>query len=178
MNKPQRVSSHRPSAAGAVPTQFDLFAPNTSRLPDDSDLIRLFNVLNVRHFNGVLPPARVEWSSRLRIAGNCYPKERIIRLSVRYHTHYPEEIEKTLLHEMLHLVYPGHDRHFKVAAAKLGISIHCREYPDMHPRLRYTYVCPGCRTVYHRQKRANVSCGKCSGGRYDPRYKLVLKKST
>ncbi len=137
----------------------------------------LFNRLNEKHFDNKLPPAQVSWSTRLRIAGNCRPDSREIRLSVSYHIHFPEEVEHTLLHEMLHLIYPTHDAAFKRAAEKLGVSINCREYPGVHPRSRFVYICPGCRTVYHRQKRGNISCGKCSGNGYDPRFKLVLQKS-
>ena len=73
--------------------QFDLFAPTTSELPDNGELALLFNTLNERYFDSTLPRALVEWARRLRMAGNCYPNVKIIRLSVRYHTHYPEEIE-------------------------------------------------------------------------------------
>jgi len=157
--------------------QGDLFAPDPSRLVDGKELTRLYEQINEKHFAGKLPSARVEWSSRLRIAGNCRPDEREIRLSISYHTHYPEEIINTLIHEMLHLVYPIHNASFRRAAQRIGISLHCRDYPGMHPRSRYVYLCPNCRTVYRRQKRADISCGKCSGQAYDSRYKLVLKKS-
>ncbi len=157
--------------------QADLFAPDLRRLPGTEELALLFNRLNEKHFDNRLPKARILWSTRLRIAGNCCPNQREIRLSISYHTHYPEEVEHTLLHEMLHLIHPTHNAAFRQAAKKLGVALNCREYPGVHPRSRYVYICPGCRTVYHRQKRADISCGKCSGRAYDPRFKLVLQKS-
>ena len=68
--------------------------------------------MNDKCFGGKLPPAKVEWSTRLRIAGNCRPDTREIRLSVRYHTHYPEELEYTLVHEMLHVLERRHNDRF------------------------------------------------------------------
>jgi len=166
---------HPTGAPDAVPAaQGDLFGPCPERLPSDGELLELFNRLNRRHFAGTLAPARITWSTRMRIAGGCRPDTREIRLSVLYHTHYPEELENTLVHEMLHLVHLTHSTAFRQAAEKLGVSIHCREYPGIHPRSRYVYLCPNCRTVFHRRRRGNISCGKCSGRAYDPRFRLVL----
>ncbi len=178
MKNQQQPAAWQSDTASSVSVQADLFAPDPSRLPDSEELRHLYNRFNKKYFVGKLPVADIDWSTRLRIAGNCRPDKREIRLSVRYHTYYPEEITNTLLHEMLHLVYPKHNLSFRRAAEKLGVTIHCREYPGMHPRSRLTYICPQCRAVYHRQKRADISCGKCSGRAYDPRYKLVLKKSS
>ncbi len=157
--------------------QGDLFAPDPARLPSEGELLAMFHRFNQEYFAGTLPVATIRWSTRMRIAGCCYPTEREIRLSRHYHTHYPEEVRATLLHEMLHLIYPSHNTRFKAAAERLGISVYCKDYPGAHPRSKYTYVCPGCGEVYHRQKRANMSCGKCSGKTYDPRYKLVLTRA-
>jgi len=166
-------------AAKPIAGQYDLFASDPTRLVEDRELRRLYDKLNQQYFGGKLPPAQIEWSTRMRIAGSCRPDKPEIRLSVSYHTYYPEEIESTLLHEMLHILFPKHDRNFRRAAENLGVSIHCREYPGIHSRSKYVYMCPHCRTVYYRQRRArNISCGACSGGKYDERYKLVLKKST
>lgn len=172
-NKPQG----KPVRAGSKSMQIDLFAPDLQRLPGKDELTDLFNRLNTEYFDNRLSAAQVRWSTRLRIAGNCRPDTREIRLSAKYHTHFPMEIEHTLLHEMLHLIYPTHNSAFRREAEKLGVSINCREYPGVHPRSRYVYICPGCQTVYYRQKRADISCGKCSGRSYDPQFKLVLQKS-
>ena len=176
MNKKQLSMPRRNGGRFSGLGQGDLFAPDPSRLVDGKELTRLYEQFNEEHFGGELPSACVEWSSQLHIAGQCRPNQREIRLSVRYHTHYPEEIANTLIHEMLHLIYPTHDVSFRRAAQRIGISLHCRDYPGMHPRSRHVYLCPNCRTVYRRQKRADISCGKCSGRAYDSRYKLVLKK--
>lgn len=157
--------------------QGDLFAPDATHLPSDTDLAIMYQQFNERYFAGTLPQATVSWSTRMRIAGCCYPNERDIRLSTHYHAHYPDDLKGTLLHEMLHLIYPSHNADFKAAAERLGISIHCKDYPGVHPRSKYVYICPGCGEVYRRSKRADMSCGKCSGDRYDPRYKLVLKQA-
>ncbi len=156
--------------------QGDLFAPDPSRLPSEAELLSMFHQHNRDYFADTLPTAKIRWSTRMRIAGCCYPEQREIRLSRHYHAHYPEDLPATLLHEMLHLVYPSHNAAFKAAAARLGISIYCKDYPGVHPRSKYTYICPNCGEVYRRQKRADMSCGKCSGSGYDPRFKLVLRQ--
>jgi predicted SprT family Zn-dependent metalloprotease len=176
MKKRPRVS-RKSGTEALTAVQGDLFAPDPGRLPEDKDLARMYADFNQRYFGGALGPAQVMWSQRMRIAGNCRPETREIRLSIQYHTFYPDELESTLLHEMLHLLYPTHDASFRHAAEKLGVSLHCREYPGIQSPSRHVYVCPGCNSVFYRRKRANLACASCSGGTYDERFKLLLKSS-
>jgi predicted SprT family Zn-dependent metalloprotease len=111
------------------------------------------------------------------VAGGYFPDKNEIRISVKYHTFFPDEVYDTLKHEMIHIVHFKHDAAFKRMARRIGASIRANEHPALRRRPRYIYICPGCFAEYPRQKRLRMaSCGKCSKGKFDPRYKLILKK--
>lgn len=156
-------------------TQADLFATFGIELPNEAELARRFRAFNEEFFDGTLPRARVRWSTRMRIAGTCDHQRRIIRLSRPYHEHFPADIDDTLKHEMIHLIHHSHDAAFRREATRLGASIHCREYPGLHPRARFVYICPACGTVYHRTRLERLFCGTCSRNRFDPRFQLILR---
>lgn len=170
-----RPRSLPPEATRTFRKQMDLFAFPTKPLPDERDLAVLFHNLNLHYFGGALPAALIRWSGRMRIAGTCDPRRRVITLSRAYHSHFPDDIEDTLKHEMIHLRNPNHDTAFRKEAERIGTSVHCREYPGLHPRARYVYQCPNCRTVFHRARRERLYCGRCARSRLDPRFLLVLQ---
>ena len=147
----------------------------TPILPSEEELQGMFDLINIQYFEGKLPKARIEWSSRMRIAGKCYIGHKIIKLGRKYHEFFPEDLEDTLKHEMLHLLYPDHGREFKREAKRIGTTQYAREYPGGKSPHKYIYVCPNCGQKYYRHRRMyNVSCGSCSMGGYDERYKLKL----
>jgi hypothetical protein len=47
----------------------------------------------------------------------------------------------------------------------------------VQPKLKYTAVCVGCKSEYSKSRiaRKSCSCGKCSGGKYNPNFKLVFQ---
>ncbi len=167
-------------------TNFDLFdsvakhpsgnsADESISLPTEDELAAIFRDFNDRHFDGKLPTAKVEWSSRMKHAGRCYYSDRIIRLGVSYHTYYPEDVTLTLKHEMIHLVIPNHGSEFKREARRIGATRYARHYPGMLRGMKYLYECPTCGETYPSRKILRLrSCGKCSNGRYDVRHKLRL----
>jgi predicted SprT family Zn-dependent metalloprotease len=157
-------------------TQLDLFSILTARLPDEPELARRFADFNRRYFDGSLPVADVRWSSRMRIAGTCDGRNRTITLSRVYHAHFPEDVDDTLKHEMIHLRHHSHDAAFRREAERIGATIHCKEYPGLHPRARFVYICPHCRTTFHRSKRERLYCGLCARTRLDARFILVLRQ--
>jgi predicted SprT family Zn-dependent metalloprotease len=144
-------------------------------LPDETALILMYERLNKRYFEGKLPKVKIEWSKRMRIAGKCFVGYKLIRLGRKYHEHFPDEIEDTLKHEMIHILYPNHGREFKLEARRLGTSRYAKEYPGGKSPHKYIYICPNCGQKYYRHRRIyNASCGSCSKGGYDARYKLKL----
>lgn len=157
--------------------QTDLFAPRAVVLPPPDELARRYAEFNLRYFRNALPPVTIKWSNRMRIAGTCDSRRRIITLSHTYHTHFPDDVDDTLKHEMIHLRCPNHDAAFRREAARVGASVHCRDYPELHPRARYMYICPTCGQEYPRVRRAQLYCGRCARCGFDPRFKLVLRSN-
>lgn len=153
-------------------------APQSRELPPVKELYRLFDLYNAIHFENTLPPATVEYSTRMLSAGSCEPLRRRIKIGVRYHQVFREELVDTLKHEMIHLVHYRHDKHFKAKAAEMGVPVHARFHPDLRRPPRFLYQCPVCRTQYPRQRRLReTSCGLCSGDAYDSRFKLRLARN-
>lgn len=168
-----------------VKVHYDLFGPSSNitdvmatpvSLPDVAQLYRMYERINAEYFGGRLPVTRIAYSDRMLIAGSYAPSNRIIKIGRRYHEIFPEEIEDTLKHEMIHILCPNHDHDFKAWAKKLGASLRARSHPLLRSSLKYLYVCPVCGREYPRRKRlCMASCGVCSKGhRFDPRFKLKL----
>jgi len=168
-------------AAVAV-QNYDLFerseAPSTvGELPSVDELRRMFDIYNREYFDGVLPQVKIRYSKRMMIAGGYFPERKEIRISVKYHTYFPDEVYDTLKHEMIHILHFKHDAAFKKIARRIGASLRANDHPDLRKPPRYIYICPHCLTEYPRQKRLRMaSCGRCSKGKFDPLFKLILKK--
>ncbi len=150
-----------------------------SVLPSIEELYSLFDRLNWQYFEGSLPPVKIEYSPRMTSAGSYTPARRVIKVGLKYHRLFPEEVEDTLKHEMIHIRHFRHNAAFKAEARRLGASLKARSHPSLRRSPKYVYVCPVCARSFPRQKRlVMASCGYCSsGGRYDPRYKLKLLTS-
>ncbi len=147
----------------------------SGELPPVEELYRLFDLYNAIHFDNTLPAASIEYSTRMLAAGYCEPLRRRIKIGVRYHQIFREELEDTLKHEMIHLIHYRHDKRFKAKAAGMGVSIHAKFHPALKRAPRYLYHCPVCKAQYPRQRRLReTSCGSCSSGAFDPRFKLLL----
>lgn len=185
--KPRKKSSDRSSRSSKRQRErslnYDLFdiAPETSKpteLPALAELYRKYDLFNALHFGRSLTAATISYSTRMLAAGLCHPHERKIKIGVPYHRLFPAEVDETLLHEMIHLIYPGHDRRFRSLAEQLGVSVHARYHPDLRRPPRFLYQCPECGKDYPRSRRLReTACGDCSGVSYDSRYKLRLVSS-
>ncbi|UCD63539.1 MAG: SprT-like domain-containing protein [Candidatus Zixiibacteriota bacterium] len=171
--KIKRHTERQPSAALELPV------PGAGKLPQDNELYRMYDLYNWLYFGGKLPRVSIEYSGRMTSAGSYSWHNKCIRISRKYHEIFPDEISDTLKHEMLHIKHHRHDAAFKKEAARIGASVRAKRHPLLERSPRYVYICPKCRSEYPRQKRLRMaSCGDCSrGGRFDPRYKLVLIRS-
>jgi predicted SprT family Zn-dependent metalloprotease len=147
-------------------------------LPSVSELQHLFTRLNNLFFDGKLKKTTIEYSSRMTCAGSYCPDDAEIKISRRYHEIFPDEIEDTLKHEMIHIKHFYHDAEFKAEAKRIGASLKAKTHPLLQRHPKFLYVCPGCRTKYPRQKKMSKhSCGDCSANKkYDPRFRLMLVK--
>jgi predicted metal-dependent hydrolase len=83
-----------------------------SRLSDD-DLLARAQDLNDRYFGGLADPVSVRWVDNQRSRwGSCTPSDRTIRLSVRLQDMPRWVVDYVIVHELAHLLEPGHDRRF------------------------------------------------------------------
>lgn len=163
------------------PGNYDLFehmddSSSTVGLPGIGDLERMFAIYNREYFDNKLPRVKIRYSRRMLVAGGYFPQKKEIRISEKYHTYFPDEVYDTLKHEMIHILHFRHDAAFRKMAHRIGASLRANEHPALTRPPRYLYICPACLTEYPRRKRLRMaSCGQCSRGGFDPRYKLVLK---
>lgn len=164
-----------PEMIAKVATETELIR----ELPSVEGLYDMFRRLNWLCFNGRLSPVRIIYSTRMRSAGSYTPSEHVIKIGRKYHLLFPEDLEDTLKHEMIHILHPGHDAAFRKEAKRIGASLCARFHPDLQNPARYIYVCDSCGGEYPRQKILRMaSCGDCSHKRkFDSRYKLRLKWS-
>ncbi len=162
----------------ALVTPEELYSER-NELPDQAELARRFDMYNLVYFKGKLPRVRVVYSHRMTSAGSYTPGNRVIKIGRKYHEIFPEEINDTLKHEMIHILHLKHDRDFKKEAKRIGASIKAQSHPALNKPPKYIYVCSHCGREYPRQKRLRMaSCGVCSrGGIFDEKYKLKLIKS-
>jgi SprT-like protein len=170
-----------------APFHYDLFGSvelaerptHEGGLPTVGELYRMFDRVNLAWFGGKLPKPRIEYSNRMTAAGYYWPDERLIRIGRKYHQLFPDDIEDTLKHEMIHILHLKHNASFKSEARRIGASLKAKDHPQLQRQAKYVYVCENCRTKYPRRKRLRMaSCGVCSPGqKYDSRYKLVLLRS-
>lgn len=83
------------------------------RTPTDVGLERRAAELSDRYLGGRARPASVAWSSRQgRRWGSCTPSQGTIRVSTRLRGVPPWVLDYVLLHELAHLLQPGHGPQF------------------------------------------------------------------
>jgi predicted SprT family Zn-dependent metalloprotease len=97
-------------------------------------------------------------------------------------------VKNTILHEIAHaLVGPkhGHDFVWKRKAWEIGCDGN-RCYSSVkvtQPQSKYIAECNGCGHIHKRHKMTrtskygSISCGYCSGSRYNEKFKLVWKEN-
>lgn len=101
-------------------------------LGGDEELSRRAGVLADRYLDGVRPSA-VRWSSRMaRQLGSCTPATGEIRISRRIAA-YPSWVrDYILVHELAHLVVPGHSAAFHELVARYPHAERARGWIDGH----------------------------------------------
>lgn len=136
---------------------------------------------------------QVRWYSRLRTtAGQAYYAKCLIRMNPKLLHFGMEEVDKTLRHELAHLVARAraerrriepHGPEWRQACRELGMPdekrCHDLPLPRTRQRSRHLYRCPHCRRDYKRVRpfRRAVACLECcrahTHGHYDERFRLV-----
>ncbi len=83
------------------------------RHPDDDALVARAEALSQRHLGGRARPTAVRWVSNQNSRwGSCTPADGTIRLSERLRGMPAYVVDYVLLHELAHLLVPGHDDRF------------------------------------------------------------------
>ena len=135
----------------------------------------------------------VSWNSRMRsTAGLAYPNTSQIVLNPKLAGFGRAEVERTLLHELAHLIahhrcgrrrISPHGPEWRKACADLGMDneARCHDLPLPRRKMvrRFVYQCPSCATKVERVRlfRRPAACLTCCqthcGGRYDKRFNLT-----
>ncbi len=136
---------------------------------------------------------RVEWNPRLRTsAGRAWSRKQCIELNPAIARFGEDEVRRTLLHELAHLV--AHDRagrrriaphgpEWRMACADLGIpgepARHRLPLEPTRQQRRFAYQCPACNATIRRARRMRreaaclTCCRRHAGGRFDRRFVLI-----
>jgi predicted metal-dependent hydrolase len=96
-----------------------VLAGERRRLRSDADLLRRAQTLASAYLDAHAAPAAVRWvDNQQRRWGSCTPEDRTIRLSRRLAAMPDYVIDYVLLHELAHLVVPGHGPAFRALMAR------------------------------------------------------------
>jgi predicted metal-dependent hydrolase len=88
-------------------------------LGGDTELMARARALSAAHLDGVAQPVSVRWvDNQHRRWGSCTPADGSIRLSSRLRTMPEYVVDYVLVHELVHLLEPGHDERFWALVAR------------------------------------------------------------
>ncbi|MEY2585001.1 MAG: SprT protein [Verrucomicrobiota bacterium] len=141
---------------------------------------------------------RVEWNARLfSAAGRADSRRNLVSLNPRLRDHDAAEIDRTLRHELAHLLaqfrvgrrrVPPHGAEWRQACHDLGIGdearCHTLPFPVKKRAPRFLYRCARCGREFPRVRRIKraVACLECcrkfNRGKFDPKARLRLVKET
>lgn len=83
-------------------------------IPTKEELFARAQLLNNKYLDGKATPASVDWSSRMsRIWGACTIEDKTIRISDRLRDAPEYALDYLLLHELIHILIPGHGSDFR-----------------------------------------------------------------
>ena len=83
------------------------------RKPSDTELLKRARALSDRYLGGLAAPGSVRWVDNQKSRwGSCTPGDRTIRLSARLQGMPSWVVDYVLVHELAHLLEPGHDAAF------------------------------------------------------------------
>ncbi|MDK3258780.1 M48 metallopeptidase family protein [Blastococcus capsensis] len=88
-------------------------------LGGDVELLARARALSTAHLDGLAEPTSVRWvDNQHRRWGSCTPADRAIRLSSRLRSMPEYVVDYVLVHELVHLLEPGHDDRFWALVAR------------------------------------------------------------
>jgi len=179
--------------------EFFFDAPVISPLPSAPELQdRVRSLLDGLDAGILTDHVRVEWNERMRTTvGRADFRRCLISLNPALQEFGPAEIDRTLRHELAHLLahfrfgkrrIQSHGREWRNACCELGIggerAGHSLPLVGRSLSRRFIYYCRNCRGHFPRVRRIRrataclACCRKFSGGNYDERFRLRLVKSS
>jgi len=180
----------RPASRAAKPVNFAL---NVSAPPEEESLLaRARLLLNSAGAPVLALRVRIEWNHRMRsTAGVAFPTRTLVRLNPRLHEFGEDEIDRTLRHELAHLLaheragrrrIAPHGPEWRLACHDLGVPDEKRTHDlPLSRRViarRHHYRCPSCGIQIARVKplKRGSACLQCcrahSRGRYNARFRF------
>ena len=141
---------------------------------------QLANELMVQH-NLSIAGWKFEFDNAKRRFGCCKYRTKRITLSASLtKLNSEDKVKNTILHEIAHALVGyshGHDWVWQRKAIEIGCDgQRCYSDDTETPPSKYHAICVGCGKEHKRHKAPNIrksaSCGNCSGGRYNPTFKL------
>ncbi len=138
---------------------------------------------------------KVQWNPRLRsAAGRAYLRESVVSLNPLLARHGADEIDRTLRHELAHLLaqtragrrrIAPHGPEWRLACRHLGIGgearCHALPLPTIRQQRRYLYECPVCRRQFPRVRplRRPAACRACcrrfNRGKFHVTFRLAIR---
>ena len=173
-------------------------APTLVVLGRDASLeMKAREILRALNAEELATEIHVEWNARLfSAAGRADSRRNLVSLNPRLREHDAAEIERTLRHELAHLLAQSragrrrispHGREWRKACRDLGIAdearCHTLPFPVKQRARRYLYRCSRCGKGFPRVRRIKrtVACLECcrkyNRGKFDPKARLRLVQS-
>jgi predicted SprT family Zn-dependent metalloprotease len=181
--------------ASASPTQPTLQCRRTDEPARESNPLQetARNLLRTLACHDLAERVQVRWNPRMRsTAGTAYPGKALITLNPRLIAFGDEEVDKTLRHELAHLLahhrmgrrrIAPHGAEWQQACRDLGLvdEKRCHDLPLPRRKIvrRFVYRCPNCAVEMRRARplRRKSACLACCrrfhGGRYDEKFRFV-----
>ena len=179
--------------------EFRFDAPEVFPLPSARDLQDVAaSLLRALGAEKLAARLRVEWNWRMRTTvGRADFRRCLISLNPALQQFGPAEIDRTLRHELAHLLAQfrfckrrrilPHGREWRNACCDLGIASehagHTLPLTGRELRRRFIYRCKKCQRDFSRVRRIRrataclACCRKFARGNYDERFRLQLVKS-
>jgi predicted metal-dependent hydrolase len=113
-------------------------------LGGDDELMARAAALSAAHLDGAAVPASIRWvDNQQRRWGSCTPADRSIRLSSRLRSMPDYVVDYVLVHELVHLIEPGHDDRFWALVARYPRAERARGFLEGVEQANYAAEHPG-----------------------------------
>lgn len=172
-------------------------APRGKSIRDDSGLTAWCRETSKSLLlNELARKVTVTWNPRMQTtAGRAWWPDRAIELNPKLKECEPEELWRTLKHELAHLVayercgrrrIDPHGPEWQAACGELGIPgeqpYHTLPFKRRRMKRNHAYICSNCFVVIHRVRpiKRTVACYDCcrkfNNGAYHDRFRLIKNK--